>query len=232
MSKFEIYTHHNFRFIGLLLFILFVTVAFIFLGALSSAFTKVGFSPVTAFLILVATFIGSTINIPISRLEATVPIMTDEYVTFFGVTYRIPRVRYGQTVTLLAINVGGAIIPSIVSLYLLTRADPSTIFLSLMGVGIVSIVTHLFARPVKGIGIAMPAFVAPIAAALVAIILPSSSPLTVAYVSGVLGTLIGADLTNLGVIPELGSPIASIGGAGTFDGVFLSGIIAVLLVGL
>ena len=95
-----------------------------------------------------------------------------------------------------------------------------------------SIVSHIFARPVKGVGIAMPPLVAPIAAALVAIILPSSSPLTVAYVSGTFGTLIGADLTNLGVIPELGSPIASIGGAGTFDGVFLSGIIAVLIVGL
>jgi uncharacterized membrane protein len=45
----------------------------------------------------------------------------------------------------------------------------------------------------------------------------------------VLGTLIGADLSNLGVIPQLGAPIASIGGAGTFDGVFLSGIIAALL---
>ena len=50
-----------------------------------------------------------------------------------------------------------------------------------------------------------------------------------AYVSGVLGTLIGADLTNLGAIKKIGAPVASIGGAGTFDGVFLSGIIAVLL---
>jgi uncharacterized membrane protein len=44
--------------------------------------------------------------------------------------------------------------------------------------------------------------------------------------------IIGADLSNLKVIPKLGAPIASIGGAGTFDGVFLSGIIAVLLAGL
>jgi uncharacterized membrane protein len=46
----------------------------------------------------------------------------------------------------------------------------------------------------------------------------------------VLGTLIGADITNLHRIPRLGAKIASIGGAGTFDGVFLSGILAVLLV--
>jgi uncharacterized membrane protein len=55
------------------------------------------------------------------------------------------------------------------------------------------------------------------------------APQIVAYVGGVLGTLIGGDLSNLHVIHKLGAPVASIGGAGTFDGVFLSGIIAVLL---
>jgi len=53
---------------------------------------------------------------------------------------------------------------------------------------------------------------------------------SIGSIAGTLGTLIGADLTNLRDIPSLGAPVASIGGAGTFDGVFLSGIIAVLLV--
>jgi uncharacterized membrane protein len=48
----------------------------------------------------------------------------------------------------------------------------------------------------------------------------------------VLGALIGADLLNIPKIPKLGAPVASIGGAGTFDGVFLSGIIAVVLAAL
>lgn len=205
---------------------------FIFFGALSSAFSKVGFSPVTVFLILAATLVGSMLNIPISRIESTVPLIANEYVRFFGLSYRIPRVVYSRPDTILAVNVGGAVTPSIVSLYLLSRSDATTIFYGLVGVVIVSIVSQIFARPVAGVGIAMPPFVAPIAAALVAILLPSSSPLMVAYVSGVFGTLIGADLTNLGVISKLGSPIASIGGAGTFDGVFLSGILAVLFVGL
>jgi uncharacterized membrane protein len=52
----------------------------------------------------------------------------------------------------------------------------------------------------------------------------------VAYVSGSMGALIGADIANLGRLAELGAPIVSIGGAGTFDGVFLTGIIAGLLV--
>ena len=57
-----------------------------------------------------------------------------------------------------------------------------------------------------------------------------SAPL--AYIAGSLGTLIGADLTNLDKVRGLGAPIASIGGAGTFDGIFLTGILAVLLAGL
>jgi uncharacterized membrane protein len=54
----------------------------------------------------------------------------------------------------------------------------------------------------------------------------------IAYMGGVLGTLIGADLNNLGRVADLGAPVVSIGGAGTFDGVFLTGILAVLLAGL
>jgi uncharacterized membrane protein len=50
-----------------------------------------------------------------------------------------------------------------------------------------------------------------------------------AYVAGTLGTLIGADILNLNKIRYMRAPVASIGGAGTFDGIFLSGIIAVLL---
>jgi uncharacterized membrane protein len=44
-----------------------------------------------------------------------------------------------------------------------------------------------------------------------------------------LGTLIGADLLNLGKIQGLGAPVASIGGAGTFDGIFMTAVLAVLL---
>ena len=50
-----------------------------------------------------------------------------------------------------------------------------------------------------------------------------------AYICGSLGTLFGADLLNLDKVQGLGAPVASIGGAGTFDGVFLVGIVAVLI---
>jgi len=72
-------------------------------------------------------------------------------------------------------------------------------------------------------------FVPPIIAAICGWFLGGSHADAVAYVSGVIGTLVGADLMNLRKIGGLGAPVASIGGAGTFDGIFLTGIVAVLL---
>lgn len=85
-----------------------------------------------------------------------------------------------------------------------------------------------------GVGIVSPALVSPLVAAIYTVLVLAQIPtiengFAIAYISGVLGTLIGADLTNLGAIKKIGAPVASIGGTGTFDGVFLSGIIAVLL---
>jgi uncharacterized membrane protein len=85
------------------------------------------------------------------------------------------------------------------------------------------------AYPVRGVGISVPIFIPPLVAALAAVVLSRRQAAPLAYIAGCLGTLIGADLLNLGSIQGLGAPIASIGGAGTFDGVFLTGIIAVLL---
>ena len=140
--------------------------------------------------------------------------------------------EHGQTTTMVAVNVGGALIPTMASIYLLSRSSIPTIGLSLIGILAVTLVTHAVAKPVKGVGIATPAFIPPIAAAAMAFVLASSQPTVITYVAGTLGTLIGADLLNLHKIPRLGAPVASIGGAGTFDGVFLTGILAVLLVGL
>jgi uncharacterized membrane protein len=217
---------------GILLALLIVVVALVFFGALSIAFKDVGFSPMAIFLILAGTLVGSLINIPLFKLRSISPIVREEYVSWFGLTYRIPRLEYGETTTMVAINVGGALIPTAVSVYLLTKSSFSIILPSLIGVLVVAVVTHAIAKPVKGIGITTPAFIPPITAAIVAFVLSTGHPTIIAYVAGVLGTLIGADLSNLRKIPHLGAPLASIGGAGTFDGVFLSGIIAVLLAGL
>ena len=228
MQRKTVYFPHNIWIFAVLFLILIAVIGLIFIGVIGVAFQEVGFSSTTTILILVATFLGSYINIPLFKIKAKIPVIKEEFVSFFGVVYRIPQVEYGETITMIAINLGGALIPTFVSLYLLWKLPSATLY-ALTGVVIVAAVTHLVARPIKGVGIATPAFIPPLVAAIAALLLPSGSPRVVAYVSGVLGTLIGADLSNLHKIPKLGAPIASIGGAGTFDGVFLSGIIAVLL---
>jgi len=87
----------------------------------------------------------------------------------------------------------------------------------------------MMARPVKGIGIAVSALLSPIMAAGIALLILPQNAAVLAYISGILGSLIVADLLNLKKIPRLGTPLASIGGAGTFDKIFLTGIISVLL---
>jgi uncharacterized membrane protein len=96
-------------------------------------------------------------------------------------------------------------------------------------VALVSAVCRLTSRPVPGVGIGIPIFVAPLVAAVVSLIIDPEYSAPLAYISGTLGVLIGADISRLNDIRKMGAPFASIGGAGTFDGIFLSGIVAVLL---
>jgi len=129
--------------------------------------------------------------------------------------------------TIIAVNVGGAVIPGLLSLYLLARNRLWG--LGLIAIAGVTVVCHILAEPVPGLGIALPVFVPPASAAIVALLLSRRYAAPLAYIGGSLGTLIGADFLNLGKVQGLGAPVASIGGAGTFDGIFLTGILAVLL---
>ncbi len=219
-------------FVFLWVIIFFIVLGFLFalieIGVINYAFQMIGLPPEAAFLALLASLIGSYVNLPITRIE-TGAMHPGPIVQIYGVRYRVP-VRYAGTSTVVAINVGGAIVPLVISLYVLGHW-PSVLPAALIGVAIVALVVYRFARPVPGLGIATPMLIPPIVAALVGYLLGSTQHHAdaVAYVSGVLGTLIGADLMNLGKLRELGAPVASIGGAGTFDGIFLTGIVAVLL---
>jgi uncharacterized membrane protein len=206
-----------------------VIVIVLFIGISEVAFQSIGFTRLQVILILIGTFLGSSVNIPLHRVKSRERLVKIEEVQFFWIRYRIPHIAVEEASTLVAVNLGGAIIPSMVSFYLL-RSHVELLASALLGVALTAVMVHLVARKVPGLGITTPAFVPPIAAALSAFLLAPSFPTIIAYVAGTLGTLIGADLTNLEDIPAIGAPVVSIGGAGTFDGVFLSGIIAVLLV--
>ena len=198
------------------------------LDVITYAYQRIGLSPGWLFAALFGSIIGSWFDIPVARFPDRTETR-DGDVVVFGVRYRIPTVTHTGTTTV-SVNVGGALIPSALAGYLVVH-DRIWIH-ALIAVAVVSVLVWLVARPVPGVGIVAPTFVPPIAAALAAIVIGGHAVAALAYVGGTAGTLIGADLVNLGRIRDLGAPVASIGGAGTFDGIFLTGILAVLLAGL
>ena len=205
-----------------------VLIILIQLRILRYAYMKLGVGPGMALALLFGSLIGSYFNIPITVLPGKA-VQSGEVVNFYGMRYVVPYVTAWPG-TVLAVNIGGAVIPTLMSTYLVLRYQlwvKATI-----AVAVIAIVIHASATPVQGVGIAVPVFAPVIVTAILAFILSREYAAPLAYIGGSMGTLIGADLMNLDKIGSLGAPVASIGGAGTFDGIFLTGILAVLLAGL
>jgi len=218
-----------FPFTVLFIVVFFLTLVFLFIfiqvGLIGYAYERIGISAHLIFPLLLLSLLGSAINIPVTQISGG-PVVSQQVVDFFGVRYVIPSIGYREQ-TVIAVNVGGAVVPTLISLYLLFTTG---LFVrGLLGVALVSAIVHRLARPVPGVGIAVPLFVPPLLAAFTGLLLAPAQAPALAYVAGTMGCLIGADLLNLRRLAGLGAPVASIGGAGTFDGIFFTGIIAVLL---
>jgi uncharacterized membrane protein len=213
-------------FLFVFVFLLFFVFGLVQFGVFSWAFARLGIPPEYLFSLLFLSIVGSLINIPIRKIPLESEPEEWEVVSFFGMRFRPPRwSRQRQMV--LAVNVGGAVLPTCLSLYLFFHSEhPIRMLLALL---VVTYVVYRVARPIPGVGIATPMFIPPVIAALSALLFnPQWAPPT-AYFAGTLGTLLGADVLHLDKIKALNAPVASIGGAGTFDGIFLTGILAVLL---
>jgi uncharacterized membrane protein len=208
----------------ILIFILLLP-AFFFLFYFNIAaisFTKLGLSPQGAMLLFTFSLIGSVINIPVSKQKIVVE--EKPQMVFPFLFYYPPRVRH----QVIAVNVGGAIIPTVFALYLLTSGK-TPLVPALVSTTIVTLATNAMARVVPGVGISLPAFIPPLVAVSSALLLGGESAAPIAYIAGSLGTLIGADLLNLHKIKNIGAQVVSIGGAGVYDGIFLVGVIAAFL---
>jgi uncharacterized membrane protein len=216
--------------VTLLLFVLFLLLfPFIWfaiaLDVVEVAVAKLGFSPSTAFLLFAAVILGSTINIPLYERVSRVPMIPDFADLWMARFWGIPLRKIEQK-TIVALNVGGGLIPTLLALYEFTRSDP---FAILAVTAVVTFVSYFSAQIVPGIGIQMNALVAPLTAALMALLIVGTGAAPVAFAGGVLGTLIGADLLHLPEIEKMSAGVLSIGGAGVFDGIALCGLFALLL---
>jgi uncharacterized membrane protein len=202
-----------------------IVITLIEIGVIQYASVKMGLNRRFVFGILLFSLLGSYVNIPVAEFPAK-HVIVDREMTYFGMHYVVPVVEELPR-TVLALNIGGAVIPILLSAYLIVKKGMYG--RTLLGIAIVAAVVHWLAHPIPGMGIAVPIFIPPVVAAVTALLLARQSAPSLAYICGSLGTLIGADLLNLDIIRESGAPIASIGGAGTFDSIFLTGLLAVLL---
>jgi len=202
-----------------------------FLRVLTFGFERLGFAPWHVVAIIGASLLGSAVNIPV-RTYVTEATHTAAVRLLFGFRHRV-RVEPGRR-TVLAVNLGGCVVPVVVSGLLMARC-PACWPSAVLSVAACAVVVNRVAWIVKGEGIVVPFFLPPLAGAIAATLFPpvfsqeAFAPV-VAYVAGSIGTLVGADLLNLRYIRVIGAPMASIGGAGTWDGIFLSGIVASVLV--
>lgn len=190
------------------------------------AFAKLGLTPEAALLMLIGTLIGSGINLPLFSMRAEEDsnlIMSPKNKPMWDL---FKPARDNQVI--IGVNVGGCILPVGLSIYFISQQLVAPLQLTI-GLLAITTLSYKFSRLIPGMGVGMPVFIAPLASAIVAVILDPAHAAHLAYVSGVLGVLIGADILRLKNIVNLGTPIAVIGGAGTFDGIFLTGILAALL---
>jgi len=216
----------SFEHLFLLFFLLFFLFLLIQLELLAFAFEKLNLSPTLGMLILVLSLFGSAINLPVFRISSEQPPQQMQVYQRWGI-FRISFQPFLNE-TQISVNLGGCLIPLAVSIYLFVNSG-LPIAVTLFGIAIVSLISYFFSRPIPGLGIGMPILIAPVSAALVGLFLSPEFSAPLAYISGTFGVLIGADLLHLKAIPGLGAPQASIGGAGTFDGIFITGIVAALL---
>jgi len=208
-----------------ILFILFLPLLFIlvYFNILTLGFAKLGISPEATIFILFLILIGSFINIPLAKKKLVYRVES----RFFGI-FRTPKIE-AQAI---AINLGGAIIPILLSFYFLFLTGKSGFEIGpiLIATILMIVISKFLAKTIPGRGVLLPAFIPPIFSALLALILAPEFAAPTAFISGVFGTLIGADLLNLRKARKYGGFI-SIGGAGVFDGIFLVGIVSALLAG-
>lgn len=223
------------KFLGVLPVLLFLVLLsllpFVFGQLFTAALIKLKLEPTTALLVVIGIFMGSLINLPVKRLSRTESVLVDQ-LAVFGLQGWWPMFQRVRRDTIIAVNVGGCLIPLALAIYesaYLAMAGQQALVGLLFAVVINTGVCYWMAQPVEGVGIAMPGLFPAIVASISALLLVPDQAPPVAFVAGVLGPLIGADLLHLRDIEKITTGIASIGGAGTFDGIVLSGIVAAYL---
>ncbi|AAL63887.1 conserved hypothetical protein [Pyrobaculum aerophilum str. IM2] len=177
--------------------------------------------------ITVLSLATSPVNIVIYTLTRREYLPVVDYVVVFGIPIPLPKVAMREEKSYIAVNLGGAVIPLAVATFLATKFFSPLLLASIL---IAALLTHAVSRVVPNVGVVTPALAPPIIAVLSALIAGGGPVAT--YITAVYGTIIGADVLNIKKVLAYKPPFVSIGGAGVFDGIYLSGVVATALSGL
>src|SRR5881296_3247492 len=91
-----------------------VLIAIFEIGAIGYAYERIGIGRRYVFGLLLLSLLGSYVNIPLAELPAE-RVLSDQEVSFFGMRYVIPLVEEWPR-TVVAINLGGAVIPILIAI--------------------------------------------------------------------------------------------------------------------
>jgi uncharacterized membrane protein len=206
-------------------------------NTMHTAIERLHLSGPAATLAVVGIFLGSLVNIPVYQLDRDDEEHTIDMTAVFGMPGMAPQFERVRRGTLIAVNLGGCVVPSALAVVQMSHiiAAGGWVLAASAGITLTNvIVCWRLAQPVAGVGIRLPA----LASALVAVggtwVLLGATDLElyrapVAFTAGVLGPVVGADLFHLGDLSRVSVGMLSIGGAGTFDGIVLSGVLAALV---
>jgi uncharacterized membrane protein len=218
----------------LLIGLVILIIPLLFLGLVGAAFTRLGFSRIAALAVVLLMLFGSFINFPLYTIRRDMIRAGSGDFSFESAA--APWAPQPVWDTVISLNLGGAVIPVLVSVYLLYRAVGllGTAILGPIGIGIVivAVIAYIATRSVPGYGIKAPLFIPGLAALLCGLLLTGGTGLlagVTAFVAGTAGTLLGAGIAWLPRAKELEVPQVSIGGSGMFGAIFLACILSALI---
>jgi len=211
-----------------------ILIPLLILGMIGAAFTRLGFSWISALIVVLLILFGSFINIPVYRIRREMIRVSQDETSVFGVY--VPCASGKVWDTTISLNLGGIVIPVCICLIVVYRAilitGTSLVFTVSAGITIVAIITFISTRLVTCAGIQVPLLIPGLTALLAGLLLTGGTGLmaaVTAFVSGTTGVLLGGNIANLFRIKDLEVPEVSFGGAGTFGSVFICCILPALI---
>jgi uncharacterized membrane protein len=219
----------------LAIIILIFLIPLLMLGLAGAAFSRLGFSWIEAVCVILLMLMGYFVNIPIRTFTRTGGSDSSTGAMVYDAFTGEP-VPDERSTTLVSLNLGGAVIPFVVSVYLLYEMERmnagQSFLLSLVCLIAVAFVVMISAKIIPDWGIRAPLFLPSVTALACGLLLTGGTGLAAAvtaFSGGTMGLLVGITGLLFRKGFDQGIRQCSIGGAGAFGSVFLCILLSTLI---